>query len=121
MQELLSSGAEVILFEPRMRMKFDPKKAGVLKQNSKNSVVSFDPALSKDWDSALNELLTNVNFRIFDQATVLLDAGCGSLDCFNGHTPDGHLIYRDPTHLTDFGAETVLDKFSRWYQTVHKQ
>lgn len=120
-QELLSSGAEVILFEPRMRMKYDPKKAGVLKQNSKNSVVSFDPALSKDWDSALNELLTNVNFRIFDQATVLLDAGCGSLDCFNGHTPDGHLIYRDPTHLTDFGAETVLDNFSRWYQTVHKQ
>jgi hypothetical protein len=120
-QGLLSSGAEVILFEPRMRMKYDPKKAGVLKQNSKNSIVSFDPSLSKDWDSALNDLLANAKFKVFEQATVLLHAGCGRLDCFNAHTPDGHLIYRDPTHLTDFGAETVLDKFSRWYQTVHKQ
>ena len=47
--DLLDTGAEVILFEPRARFKYDPKKAGVLKQNSKNSVVSFSPDLTKDW------------------------------------------------------------------------
>ena len=112
---LLSTGAEVILFEPRVRLKYDPKMAGVLQQNSKNSVVVFDPSVTKDWDSALKDLSTHKNFKIFDQRKVLLDAGCGRVDCFNGHTADGHLIYRDPTHLTDFGAQLVLKNFDLWY------
>jgi peptidoglycan/LPS O-acetylase OafA/YrhL len=118
--ELLSTGAEVILFEPRMRLKYDPKKAGVLQQNSKNSIVSYDPSFNKDWGVALSKLLTHENFKIFDQATVLLDAGCGAADCFKGHTLDGHLIYRDQTHLTDFGAQTVLKHFDTWYQQFTK-
>jgi peptidoglycan/LPS O-acetylase OafA/YrhL len=112
---LLETGAEVILFEPRVRLKYDPKMAGVLQQNSKNSVVIFDPSVTKDWDSALKDLSAHKNFKIFDQRKVLLDAGCGQVDCFNGHTADGHLIYRDPTHLTDFGAQLVFKNFDLWY------
>jgi peptidoglycan/LPS O-acetylase OafA/YrhL len=114
--QLLDTGAEVILFEPRVRLKYDPKMAGVLQQNAKNSVVVFDAALTKDWDAALKELATYKNFKVFDQRKVLLEAGCGRVDCFDGHAPDGHLIYRDPTHLTDFGAKTVFKSFSAWYQ-----
>jgi hypothetical protein len=113
---LLDTGAEVILFEPRMRLKYDPKKAGVLQQNSRNMVILFEPELSKDWDSALTELKEYKNFKVFDQAKVLLDAGCGRVACFDGHTPNRHLIYRDPTHLTDFGARAVLTSFNAWYR-----
>ena len=113
---LLESGAEVILFKPRARLTYDPKKAGVLQQNSRNSVVLFDPALNVDWDSALKELSGNSNFKIFDQAQALLDLGCGRVDCFDGHSKDGHLIYRDPTHLTDMGAATVFKSFDGWYR-----
>jgi peptidoglycan/LPS O-acetylase OafA/YrhL len=119
-EELLNTGAEVILFEPRMRLKYDPKKAGVLQQNSRNTVILFEPELNKDWDSALTELKKYKNFRIFDQAKVLLDTGCGRLDCFDGHTPNGYLIYRDPTHLTDFGARVVFQHFNAWYRPTHQ-
>ena len=120
MTDLLNTGAEVILFEPRARFNYDPKKAGVLKQNSKNSVVLFAPELTKDWDAALTELRAHSNFKIFDQAQALLDLGCGRVDCFKGHTSDGHLIYRDPTHLTDLGAREVFKRFSAWYPTVQQ-
>ena len=115
-KELLNTGAEVILFEPRMRLKYDPKKAGVLQQNSRNMVILFEPELSKDWDAALTELKEYKNFKVFDQAKVLLGAGCGRVVCFDGHTPNGHLIYRDATHLTDFGARTVFKDFNTWYR-----
>ena len=117
---LLDTGAEVVLFDPRVRLKYDPKMAGVLQQNAKNSVVVFDPASTNDWDSALKELTANKNFKIFDQRKVLLDAGCGRVECFDGHTADGHLIYRDPTHLTDFGAQTVFKSFDAWYKQAFR-
>ena len=117
-KELLDSGAEVILFTPRARLKYDPKKAGVLQQNSKNSVVFFDPALNVDWDIALEKLSANSNFKIFDQAQALLELGCGRADCFDGHSRDGHLIFRDPTHLTDMGAGAVFKNFDAWYSKI---
>ena len=119
-QELLKTGAAVVLFEPRARLKHDPKKAGVLQQNAKNAVVLFDPALSKDWDEALTELSTHRNFKIFDQAQALLDLGCGRTDCFDGHSQTGHLIYRDPTHLTDLGAKSVFTRFDQWRKQANK-
>jgi peptidoglycan/LPS O-acetylase OafA/YrhL len=114
MKDLIDTGAEITLFEPRMRLKYDPKKAGVLQQNDKNSVVLFDKALSSYWDQALKALAAYKNFKVFDQLNVLLNAGCGRVECFDGHTPSGHLIYRDPTHLTDFGAQTVFKAFDDW-------
>jgi hypothetical protein len=115
-QELLSGGAEVVLFEPRPRLRYDPKKAGVLQQNSRNSVVLFDPALSANWDKALKDLSTSKNFAVFDQGGALLNLSCGQIDCFNGHSRTGHLIYRDPTHLTDLGARSVISAFEAWRQ-----
>ena len=120
MTDLLATGAEVILFDPRARFKYDPKKAGVLKQNSKNSVISFGPELTKDWDIALTNLRSHRNFKVFDQAQALLDLGCGRIECFDGHTLDGHLIYRDPTHLTDMGARKVFKRFSAWYPATYQ-
>ena len=119
-QELLKTGAEVVLFEPRVRLKYDPKKAGVLQQNAKNAVVLFDPALSKDWDDALKELGTQRNFKIFDQNQALLDLGCGRIHCFDGHAQTGHLIYRDHTHLTDLGAKSVFKSFVKWRDQANK-
>jgi hypothetical protein len=51
----------------------------------------------------------------------VLDLGCGEITCFNGHTKDGHLIFRDPTHLTDLGTQTVMNSFDDWYknQSLH--
>jgi peptidoglycan/LPS O-acetylase OafA/YrhL len=121
MERLLASGAEVILFEPRMRLKYDPKKAGALNLNEKNMVVTYAPELSKDWNAVLTRLSQYKNFKIFDQYEVLLDLGCGEITCFNGHSKDGHLIFRDPTHLTDLGTQTVMNSFDDWYknQSLH--
>ena len=115
-KDLLNTKAEVILFEPRPRLKYDPKKAGVLQQNSKNTIVTFDAALSQDWAAALKELGGYSNFKIFDQNKALLQFGCGQSACFDGHTNTGHLIYRDPTHLTDLGAKAVFESFNTWYR-----
>ena len=115
-KHLLYTKAEVILFEPRPRLKYDPKKAGVLQQNSKNTVITFDAALNQDWTAALKELSGYSNFKIFDQNKALLQFGCGQSACFDGHTNTGHLIYRDPTHLTDLGAKTVFESFNTWYR-----
>jgi peptidoglycan/LPS O-acetylase OafA/YrhL len=119
-EALLKSNARVVLFEPRVRLKYDPKKAGVLQQNSKNSVVLFDPLVNQPWEKALAELSKNQNFRVFNQSQVLIDAGCGQISCFDGHTKSGHLIYRDPTHLTDFGARVVFEKFDEWNKHATK-
>ena len=116
MDQLLASGAQVVLFEPRARLKYDPKKAGVLNLAEQNKILEFESTLSKDWLAALDQLVVRLNFSIFNQAQALLDAGCGRVECFNGHTRDGHLIYRDSTHLTDFGARVVFDSFNHWYR-----
>lgn len=115
-EQLLASGAEVILFEPRMRLKYDPKKAGALNLNDKNLVVTHPPEQSNEWNLAVNELLLHKNFKIFNQTDALLNLGCSDISCFDGHTKDGHLIYRDPTHLTDLGAQAVMDSFDGWYK-----
>jgi len=115
-KDLLNTKAEVILFEPRPRLKYDPKKAGVLQQNSKNTVITFDVALSLDWAAALKELSSYSNFKIFDQDKALFQLACGQSTCFDGHTKTGHLIYRDPTHLTDLGAKAVFESFNAWYR-----
>lgn len=117
MKQLLASGAEVVLFEPRMRLKYDPKKAGSLNQNEKNKVITYTPESFKNWKDAVEDLKTDKHFKVFDQFEVLKNFGCGEIECFNGHTKDGHLIFRDPTHLTDLGAQTVMDAFDRWYQS----
>jgi peptidoglycan/LPS O-acetylase OafA/YrhL len=117
MDKLLATGAKVVLFDPRMRLKYDPKKAGVLRLNEKNSVLEFDPSLSYAWLDTLKQLSQHSNFSLFDQNKPLLAIGCESSKCFNGHTQDGHLIYRDSTHLTDLGAKATFDLFEGWYQT----
>jgi hypothetical protein len=117
MEQLLASGANVILFEPRMRLKYDPKKAGALNLNHKNTAVTFSHESSSEWNNALKELSQYKNFTIFDQVKALENLGCGDITCFNGHTKDGHLIFRDYTHLTDLGAKTVMDSFDTWYKS----
>ncbi len=119
-EHLLSSGAEVILFAPRMRLKYDPKKTGALKLNDQNMIVTYSADTTSDWDFALKELSHYKNFKIFDQPQVLVNLGCGEFSCFNGHTKSGHLIYRDVTHLTDLGAQSVMDSFDIWYKNQNK-
>ena len=116
MDKLLATGAKVVLFEPRMRLKYDPKKAGVLRLNDKNTVLKFEPSLSYAWLDVLQKLSQHSNFSLFDQNQPLLTIGCENSKCFNGHTQDGHLIYRDSTHLTDLGAKAAFDRFEGWYQ-----
>ena len=119
-KDLLNTKAEVILFEPRPRLKYDPKKAGVLQQNSKNTVIAFDTAVTQAWTSALTELSSYSNFKIFDQNKALIQLGCGQSACFDGHTKTGHLVYRDPTHLTDLGAKAVFDSYNAWQRRGEK-
>ena len=104
------------MFEPRPRLKYDPRKAAVLQQSSKNTVITFETALNREWTSALKELSSYSNFKIFDQAIALLRLGCGQVSCFDGHTQTGHLIYRDSTHLTDLGAKAIFESFNTWYR-----
>ena len=110
-KQLLDSGARVVLFTPRMSLNYDPKKAAVLGQLNRVRPVQPNPNNVAAWRAAWAELARDPNFALVNQQEALLGAGCGGKDCFDGHSADGHLLYRDLTHLTDLGARVVFDAF----------
>ena len=109
---LLDSDARVVLFKPRLSLRYDPKKAGALGLNAQNRPVDFNRDNVAAWEAAWADLAKNPNFEIFSEDDALFAAGCGARECFDGHSTGGNLLYRDSNHLTDLGAKVVFDAFS---------
>jgi hypothetical protein len=105
---LLSSGAEVIFFEPRMSLRFHPQKAAVLNRRFENSPITFGATNVMSWNKLLKQLSLHPNFKIVSQDIPLLEAAGSSRHEFNGHTKSEHLLYRDINHLTDTGANVIF-------------
>jgi len=111
-ERMLASGAEVVFFRPRYSLSTQPLRAAVLAELDQVSVVPMDKSTA-DWDRAFERLMAHERFTVFDQAGILIQAGCGAKSCFNGHTGDVRPLYRDENHLTDYGAQVVFDKLVR--------
>jgi hypothetical protein len=108
---ILNSGAQVVFFKQRVTLLRDPQKAAALNKRDENRIIANSVQNSIAWQALLDELAKYKNFKVFDSAEPLIMAGCGQVDCFDGHVKSGYLLYRDVTHLTDLGAKTVFDAY----------
>ena len=107
----LDTGAQVTLFEPRLifnRFPVRVARAGGLDSLRPGDDFAGRPA----WQAAVAALEDNPRLTVIDQNAILTALGCGARDCFNGHTPDGHPIYRDGHHLTAAAAQVLVDRFA---------
>ena len=109
-EALLKTGTKVVFFVPRINFNYSPTRAAALNKLPE-LVPLVDPLNDAAWLAGMSALKNQVNFVMFDQANVLIQEGCGSVDCFNGHTKDLMPLYRDQSHLTEFGSSTVFDAF----------
>ena len=114
-QGLLRSGATVFYLKPRLLLQYDPQRAGALNLNNRNRGLPPVPDNIRAWEQTLSGLLKYEEFLTFDETAALVAAGCGSVNCFDGHSKNGYLLYRDITHLTDLGAKVVFDAFIHQY------
>ena len=111
-EALLKTGTKVVFFVPRITFNYSPTRAAILTKLPE-LVPLVDPLNDAAWLAGLSTLKNQVNFVMFDQANVLIQNGCGSVDCFNGHTKDMMPLYRDQSHLTEFGSSVVFDAFRK--------
>ena len=111
-EEMLQSGAEVTFFIPRTNFNYSPMRAAAMgRLNLLNR--TRDDANEGAWMKALNALKQYKNFHLFDQDAVLVQAGCGDINCFNGHTKKLLPLYRDQSHLNNLGSQLLFDAYSR--------
>lgn len=97
-------GARVVVLSSRPRFVVDPVRLALTGRRD-------EIALAPEWRAARETGETvrfPETFRMVDQTELLLQEGCGQLDCFDGHTKDGHPLYRDTNHLTRQGAGVVF-------------
>jgi len=108
----LQSGADVTFFIPRTNFNYSPMRAAAMgRLNLLNR--THDEANDGAWMKALNALKQYKNFHLFDQDAVLVQAGCGDINCFNGHTKKLLPLYRDQSHLNNLGSQLLFDAYSR--------
>lgn len=108
LSRMLGSGAKVTYFRPRPDFNASPTRAAALDQFQDLKVMrrpSRDYVAKRVAELAVD----HPALRVFDQYGVLIRAGCGDVDCFNGHTPELVPLYRDAGHLTSDGAKLVFD------------
>jgi len=110
LSELLGKGVTVIYFSPRPYFRADPPRyARQGRLAELQAVISPNAVVLSESIAALTR---QRNFLLFDQEQVLLQAGCGKLACFNGHTAELMPLYRDSNHLTTRGARLVFQRFA---------
>jgi hypothetical protein len=106
---VLNSGAEVDYFLSRPRFEVDPIRMAV---TGRREEIALDPSWRAEnaaGDPEADTLAASyTRFRIVDQPAILATAGCGALDCFDGHDSAGLPLYRDTNHLTEYGAARVM-------------
>ncbi len=95
-------------FLQRVEFEESPIKYKILnKKNIKNRQIIF-PEIYK----FINKLNFN-NLYIIDQNKILTSLGpssCNNIQCFDGHDINGYPLYRDNHHLTNHGAELLINK-----------
>ena len=107
---LLKTGTKVVLFTPRINFNHSPIRAATLSQL--NAVAPLTDGLNDEaWLEKLEKFKHDSQFVMFDQNGFLVDSGCGLVGCFNGHTRDMKPLYRDASHLTEFGASVLFDAY----------
>lgn len=114
--QMLRSKVEVMFFMPRINFNFSPPRAAMVDSLEKLQLMSM-ASNELAWLSGINLLKKYKNFHVFDQNMFLLKYGCGAPECFKGHTKDMQPLYRDSSHLTEFGSELLfkgyLETFSK--------
>lgn len=114
MEQLLQAGVKVTFFIPRPSFVFSPLRAAAI--GRLDTLRSADrEEVIQEWRRTLQTLSSYPNFYVFDQDRTLLDAGCGAMSCFNGHTKNLLPLYRDNSHLTELGSQLVFDAFVQSY------
>jgi peptidoglycan/LPS O-acetylase OafA/YrhL len=109
-EALLKTGTKVVLFTPRINFNHSPIRAAAL--NQLNAVVPLvDASNDEIWLEKLAKFKQDPRFVMFDQRGLLITSGCGMVGCFNGHTQDMKPIYRDASHLTEFGAAMLFEAY----------
>jgi peptidoglycan/LPS O-acetylase OafA/YrhL len=108
--QILKSNVEVIFFMPRMNFNFSPPRAAILDSLEKLKLMSNERN-ELAWLAGIDSLKKYKNFHVFDQNTFLLRYGCGEPECFKGHTKDIQPLYRDSSHLTEFGSEILFNNY----------
>lgn len=109
-RKMLDVGIEVSFFLPRYSLTANPPNAALGKYLKDVHVISFEQSVLF-WNEALGRLKSYTNFTTFNQRDELLSFGCSRIDCFNGHTLANYPLYRDISHLTDYGAHLVFQKY----------
>lgn len=110
LEHMLQSGSQVIYFAPRPYFNYPPAKAAAL-----NKLKQLKVARDQSHDflgAQIGDLTGHKNFTLFNQATILINSGCGNAQCFDGHSKDTMPLYRDRSHLTRFGAKVVFDQLT---------
>ncbi len=108
--QILRSNVDVIFFIPRMNFNFSPPRAAIADSLEKLQLMSIERN-ELAWFAGIDSLRKYKNFHVFDQNTFLLKYGCGAPECFKGHTKDMQPLYRDSSHLTEFGSELLFNDY----------
>lgn len=106
MQHMLRSGSQLVYFTPRPYFNYLPTKAAALNQLSQLHVVH--DGTHDQLAARIRNLRGHGQLMIFDQSKILMDQGCSHMSCFKGHTMSLVPLYRDRSHLTTFGAQSVF-------------
>lgn len=117
--KMLKADIEVVFFMPRYRLTANPPHAALGKFLEGVHVFPSGVSIAL-WDEALDQLKVNKHFKIFNQRDELIKSGCSHINCFNGHTSEKYPLYRDISHLTDYGAHIIFEKYLNFQSVSYK-
>jgi peptidoglycan/LPS O-acetylase OafA/YrhL len=99
---------KIVIFSARYSLNVHPMKAAML---NRFGDIHLQPSSTiENEEINLNPLKKLGNVQIFPQREILIQMG-GRGQEFNGHTSKLEPLYKDSTHLTNYGALRVFDQF----------
>ena len=111
LQDAVGGGATVVFVAPRPYFPVSPPRAAWIGQLDRLRPTTL-PA-HRVFDEGIRSLRGLPRLHVVEQAQVLAAAGCGRVDCFDGHGSDGAPLYRDTNHLSRLGVDRVFEGVTR--------